>query len=127
MSANLTDALGTDNTLPENQSTAFFLALVFKRLGGSFTIGSNGQRYCGRPLGAFYRLKGEAFPQLPDAKPHERFHSEAEWQGALKLVDTLISRLAESDKQFIFDVLAPIAVDERKFIPSIEEPKRRAA
>lgn len=107
--------------MPSVPSAAFLLGCVFKRLGGFFSIDSEGSRGMGRPC---YRA-GDELPQLPDADPCERFHSREEWAGAIKLVEGLIWRLSKEDRDFIFAALAHEVVDDRKFVPSIDEPKRR--
>jgi hypothetical protein len=123
------------NELPSHPQTAFFLGCVFQRLGGFFSIGSNGCRYMGKPEPVAFRMQaheaGEEdptlhIPQLPDAEPHERFHCAEEWRGAIKLVDALIRRMSKEDKDFLFMAMAAEAVDERGFKPSIEDPKRPA-
>lgn len=99
--------------LPESSDIAGFCAMLFMRLGGSFAIGSNGVRYAGKPEPILFRLQGEGLPQLPDAKPHECFHSDAEWQGAIKLVDYCLSRLCKADRDFVYGALASVSVDDR--------------
>ena len=118
-------ALPDERRLPPDPQTAFFLATAYRRLGGSFSIGSNGSRYFGRPEPVLFRLNGQELPQLPDVRPHERFHCEKEWQGAIKMVEVLLSRLADVDSDLVFGALASVAVDDRKIIPSIDDPKRR--
>lgn len=110
-------------SFPPMGGGAFVIALTFKRLGGWFCIDSRGTRGVGQPCCAWE----EAIPQLPEAEPHEQFYCESEWLGAVKVPSALIHRLDKDDKDAIFDLLAIIAVDERQFTPSIEEPKRRAA
>ena len=106
--------------LPPNPTGAMLIAMVYVRLGGSFSIGSNGKRYMGQP---FFNGSDE-LPQLPKASPSERFHNPDEWQGAMKLLSGLMGRMDRDDREAIFYALATIAVDERKFVPSIDEPKR---
>jgi hypothetical protein len=113
-----------EHVFPDNPHTAFFLATVFRRLGGSFSIGSNGTRYFGRPEPVLFRMRGEGLPQMPDPAPHEKFHTAEEWRGAIKLVEVLLRRLSDADTDLIFDQFAAAAVDERKFVPSIEDPAR---
>lgn len=108
--------------MPSNPMAAFYLGCVFRRLGGFFSIDSRGHRGMGRPCFGHH----DELPQLPNAEPHERFHSAEEWEGAIKLVDGLIDRLCKEDRDFIFAAFANDAVDERGFTPSIEEPKRVA-
>ena len=110
--------------LPQSVDAAFMLAMVFRRLGGSFSIGSNGVRYFGRPEPVLFRHQGRNVPQLADARPHERFHSPEEWTGAIKLIQALLLRLGEQDFKLVFDLLASVAIDERKFTPSVEGPTR---
>lgn len=113
--------LSQSRELPSNGAMALTLAMIFKRLGGDFSIASNGKRFMGRP----FRCEHEgAIPQLPDVEPHEQFLTLDQYEGGMRLLETLIYRLSEEDKDTIFDLLAAIAVDDRKFLPSIEEPKR---
>lgn len=97
---------------PESCAVGMLCGCLYLQLGGSFTVSSRGQRYVGRPASAEFLAAG--MPQLPDAEPHEQFHSDAEWSGALKLLDYLIARLAPADKELVFGAFAPIAVDERQ-------------
>ena len=106
--------------LPPNPMASLFVAMVYQRLGGWFCIDSRGKRGIGQPL---YSSDDE-LPQLPNANPRERFHNSDEWQGAIKLLDALLHRMDPDDTNTIFDLMAAVAVDERGFTPSIEEPKR---
>lgn len=109
---------------PSNGGMAIALALTFKRLGGNFSIASNGNRYIGRP----FRCESvDSIPQMPDAASHEQFLTLDQYEGGMRLLETLIHRLAKADIDTIFDLLAPIAVDQRNFNPSIEEPRRKSA
>lgn len=124
--ANLAEMFGTDQlpeTLPPNPAGAMLLALTYIRLGGSFSI-SNGKRYMGETL---FISADEGLPQLPDAEPHEQFHCAREWRGAIKLLNGLIRRFDRGDRDAIYTLLASIAVDERKFVPTIAEPLRGVA
>lgn len=125
--ASMFGADARSDELPCHPQTAFFVGCLFLKLGGSFTIGSNGQRYVGRPTPALYRLNGEGLPQIPRTEPHEQFHSDDEWGGAIKLLDALIRQMDKDDRDFLFEVFAPTAIDDRKLTPSIEEPRRGAA
>ncbi len=113
---------------PPNPMAAMFVAMVYRRMGGWFTIDSNGKRYTGvaEPIFLDGQTGEPVLPQLPDAKPHERFHSADEWRGAVKLLDALLRRMDRSDTDTIFEIMASVAVDERGFTPSIEDPKRGA-
>lgn len=111
---------GGASALPEMPEAALLLGQVFRCLGGWLSIDSKGRRYFGHPL----CFEGD-FPQLPDAKPHEQFHNGDQYQGAIKLLEGLMHRLNEADVDYLFAALAEQAVDERGFIPSIEEPTRR--
>lgn len=120
--ANLGELFGYDQPklFPPSPQAAFLLGSVFIRLGGYFSIDSRGQR----GLGRIYQVAMEVMPQLPDATPCEQFHSSEEFDGAVKLIDALIRRLDKSDRDYLFDLFAHGAYDERKFVPSIEEPRR---
>jgi hypothetical protein len=109
----------TAQRLPCDPTTAFALAMLYQRLGGSLTITSSGRRgYC-QPLPDVLN----ELPQLPDAAPDERFHSAEEWSGAIKLVRGLLKRLDDADSDLVFGALATEAIDPRKLTPSIEEPR----
>ena len=120
--------------LPPDLNTSFAFALIYKRLGGMFSISSDGQRYMGKPEPIVFRMKADEeggteighLPQLAGAKPHERFYNADEWRGAIKLVETLLARIDSADTDLVFGLLAYDCVDERKLTPSIEEPKREA-
>jgi len=119
-----TDNHSTCESLPRAPGTAMMLALLYKRLGGIFSISSNGSRYFGRPEPALFRVQGRDVPQLAGAQPHEQFHSPAEWKGAIKLVEALLQRLDDADTNLVFGLLAADAIDPRKITSTIEEPKR---
>jgi hypothetical protein len=108
-------------SLPES---AVLLALIYQRLGGTFSISSKGGRYFGRPEPALFHINGGDIPQLPGAKAHEQFRNAEQWKGAVKLVEALLQRLDERDTDTIFDLFAAVAVDDRTFRPSIEDPRR---
>lgn len=116
-----------DDDLPPSPQAACLLAMVYMRLGGSFSIGSNGRSYLGRPEPCLLRTLRQDLPSLPNSEPHELFADPKEWQGAMKLVEALLNRLCEADSAYVFDLFATVAVDERKFTASIDEPLRRAA
>jgi len=110
--------------LPDSPEIAMFLACAFQRLGGMLAISSDGKRYAGRPEPCFFRLEDKGLPQLPDSAPWEQFYAADEWRGALKFVDYFMARLSPADSDLIYDLFGTIAVDPRKFTPSIEEPRR---
>ncbi len=124
--ANLSEMFGLTQPqeFPSSEALAITLAMTYKRLGGEFSIASNGRRYVGRPFVCEHESE---IPQLPDVKPHEQFLTIDQYEGGMRLLETLMHRLVKEDRNIIFDLLAPIAVDERGFAPSIEEPKRRQA
>lgn len=99
--------------LPDCPQLALFLAQLLRSLGGSFDGDSKGRCYVGRPFDSDYLVGGR--PQFSDARPHEKFHSDEEWQGALKLVDYCLHRLSDSDKDLIFGMFAHIPTDPTKF------------
>jgi len=100
--------------LPESIDIAGFCAMLYIKLGGNFAVASNGVRYAGKPEPILFRMNGDGLPQLPEAKPHERFHSDDEWQGAIKLLGYCLARLSDADKDMIFGAFASVAVDDRK-------------
>lgn len=120
--ANSQDSIG--GRLPPASNTSCMLAMLYKRLGGSFSIGTNGVRYFGHPEPCLFRMLDQPLPQLAGTKPHEQFHNESEWRGALKLVEALLQRLDDHDSDLVFDLFATISVDDRNLSPSIEEPRR---
>lgn len=99
---------------PESPDIAGLAAMLFIKMGGHFSIGSNGERYSGRPEPCLFRIQDQSLPVLPGAEPHEQFHSDEEWRGAIKLLDYIISRLSAADKNMIFDGFASVAIDERQ-------------
>lgn len=106
--------------LPSNLDVAGIFAALFLRLGGTFTVGSNGVRYVGRPEPALFRLQKRGLPQLLESEPWEQFHSADEWRGALKLVDYVLTRLSESDQDWVFGCFASVAMDDRKQFDFLE-------
>lgn len=98
---------GDSQPLPDNPELALFVAGLFQRLGGRLSI-NGGQRFAWRPEPVYFRLQGEGLPQLPDAQPHERFHSVGQWRGALKVADYWLSRLSAADKELVFTLFAPV-------------------
>lgn len=111
--------------LPSGPAVALTLGMAYLRLGGTLSIASNGNRYFGRPEPCLFRIEGKELPQLAGARPALQFHSADEWHGAIKMVEALLNLLDRTDSGLVFDALASAAVDERKFVPSIDEPKRR--
>lgn len=99
--------------LPENPGAAIMVGMLFKRLGGSFTIGADGRRWVGQQEPCAYRMRGEEYPQLPGAEPWEEFLSVEQWRGATRMLMYLLERLDPADKDYLFSVFAPIAVDDR--------------
>lgn len=98
-------------TFPESPEVAMFLAASFIRLGGTLQTSSTGNRCMGQPC---YSDERSPRPQLPDAKPHEQFHTDAEWTGALKLLSASLSRLAPTDKNLVFGAFGAVAIGNRK-------------
>ncbi len=121
--------------LPPDLNTSFAFALIYKRLGGMFSISSDGRRYMGKPEPFVFHMnakeqggtENDHLPQLAGAKPHERFHNADEWRGAIKLVEMLLVRIDRADTEMVFGLLAYDSIDESKLTPSIEEPKREGA
>lgn len=98
---------------PDIPEVASFLALCYRRLGGFFTVTSNGHRMMGQPESSLYdRLS--MVPQLPKAVHRDRFQSEAEWAGAMKLLSYSLAHLSDADRELVFGAFAPIAIDARK-------------
>jgi hypothetical protein len=95
--------------LPDHPDLARFVATLFQRLGGTLEIDENGRRLAHRPERR--RLRRDGLPQLPDAKPWERFGSLEEWEGAMKLCEYWLNRLSAPDKEYVFTLLAPLALD----------------
>lgn len=95
--------------LPACPEVAMFVAGTFRRLGGALSIDGRGHRYAGRP--ECPEMLSGGTPQLPGAAPHETFHSDGEWRGAIKLVDYWLHRLSVADKELIFTFLASVPVD----------------
>lgn len=93
--------------LPDFPDLALFVAGLFQRLGGRLQI-YEGRRSVWRPEAAFFQIEGDGLPQMPNAKPHELFHSDAEWRGALKVVEYWLARLSSADKDLIFTFFASL-------------------
>ena len=99
-------------TLPDHRDLALFVATLFQRLGGTLAIDAEGGRYAQRPAG--YSLPRGAVPQLPDAKPSERFRSAEEWEGAIKLAEYWLNRLSGPDREYVFTLMAQPALNPRE-------------
>jgi len=99
---------GPAGFLPEDPAIAVIAASLFKRLGGEIST-DGGRRCLSKPEAVLFEMRGESLPQLPDAEPHEQFHSAEEWRGALKLAEYLINRLSPADRDLVF-ALAPVHV-----------------
>lgn len=112
-------ALGVRGHLPAAPDAAFLLGTAFVRLGGMFTVASDGRRYMGRPCHFPHGI-----PQLPETLPHQRLQNDDEYEGAIKLVEGLIRIMDPADRDLLFGIYGNVAVDERKFLPSIDEPRR---
>jgi hypothetical protein len=95
--------------LPADPEVAFVLGIVFRQLGGFFAIAGNGKRYFGRIEPAHE----STVPQLPGSKPHQRLGSPEQWEGAMRVVETLLSALHPDDKTMLFDLFADCATDPR--------------
>lgn len=102
-----------DKKWPDQPDLSMMAAALFQRLGGSFSISSEGKRYMCQPLPGMYDRLSQV-PQLPSAVHRHRFESEAEWLGAMKLLSYCIEHASDTDRDLMFDVLAPIALDPRK-------------
>jgi hypothetical protein len=99
--------------LPDHRELALFVATLFQRLGGVLAIDDTGRRHARRPAAEL--LHREGLPQLVDARPWEKFHSQAEWEGAMKLAEYWLSRLSAPDKEYVFTLLATTPADEFDF------------
>ena len=124
--ANLAELFGIkqSHTLPVSNETALFIGMLYERLGGGFIVSSNGTRQMGRPEPCVFEMNGEVLPQLPFAQPHNQLLNDEQWRGAMRMLDCLISALSSDARTVIFDHLAPVVIDDRELVPSIEEPKR---
>lgn len=101
-----TDVVG--NPLPENPDLALFVGTLFERLGGRLTIDAKGHRRACRPTAEELQ---SGIPQLADAQSLERFHSVAEWRGAIKLAAYWVDRLGQADKERVYTLLAAVELD----------------
>src|SRR5262249_40374552 len=95
--------------LPDQPDLARFIATLFQRLGGMLEIDRSGRRHARRP--DEMQLRREGLPQLAEAGPDERFHSRAGGGGAVKLAEYWLNRLSAADREYVFTLLAPTAVD----------------
>jgi hypothetical protein len=94
--------------LPSIPDGAALVAMVYQRLGGMLSISSQGKRGLGRPC---WFPDGE-IPQLPFATLTQQFHCKAEYEGALKMLEALMSNMDRKDCDFIFDAFAHASVQE---------------
>lgn len=99
--------------LPDCPEFALIVGGMFKQLGGALMMGSDGKRYASRPECPSL-LFPAGLPQMDGARPHEQFHSEAEWYGAMKLANFWLSRLSERDKELLFTLCASETLDTRR-------------
>ena len=109
-----TPNLNPGKAWPDSPEIAIMTAGLFQKLGGNFSISSNGNRYAGRPMPYLFADQGEGLPQLPVRSVSGLFHSEDEWQGAIKLLDYILHELSQNDRDLIYFTFAPVALDERK-------------
>ena len=101
-----------DNHWPDQPDASIMVAMLYQRLGGNFSISGDGRRLIGSPLAGFYDRLSQ-IPQLPGSAHRHRFESEAEWSGAMKLLGYCIEHSSKADRDLVFDVFAPIAIDDR--------------
>ncbi len=94
--------------MPSAPDAATIIASAYQCLGGMLSICSRGQRGYGRPC----YFGGRQIPQLPFAQLHQQFHSPQEYEGAMKLLETLMHNFDKGDTDFIFDAFAHAAVGE---------------
>jgi len=99
---------------PECPELAAIAARLFTSLGGTFTIGENGQRYTGNPEPCLFRMLGEALPALPGAQPHEGFLNGDEYRGAVKLLNYVLRRTSQADRDMIFDAIGVVGIHPSK-------------
>ena len=88
-------------TIPSDPAAALTLAILYQRVGGWFTIDSSGLRHFGSPE--------------PESEDRGR---------VIRMLEAPLRQLSKADRNMIFDLYASVAVDDRKLIPSIEEPRR---
>lgn len=93
--------------LPDCPEFALILGGAFRQLGGAFIIGSDGKRYAMRP-----EYHPDGLPQMGSARPWEQFHSDPEWQGAMKLANYWLSRLSERDKELLFTMASSVSTGD---------------
>src|SRR4051794_2784918 len=90
------------NRLPPDPQIAMMLACLYQRLGGDFSISSNGRRGYYKPLPNGF----DEIPQLSGMAPDELFRDEKEWAGAMKVIRALLKRLDDQDADFVFGLFA---------------------
>ena len=98
---------GDIERLPECPEFALIVGNTFKQLGGALMIGSDGKRFAMRP-----EYHPDGLPQMDGARPWEQFHSDAEWQGAMKLANFWLSRLSEQDRELLYAMFASVSTSE---------------
>lgn len=92
---------------PDCPEFALVTGSAFMQLGGSLTTGSDGKRYSFRP-----ECHPNGLPQMEGARPWEQFHSDAEWQGAMKLASYWLTRLSERDKDLLFTMASTVSTGD---------------
>ena len=103
--------MNADIHFERSHDLAVLVGGLFTRLGGHLMIEPDGRRRRSIPCTGLW-TDANPWPNLPGAKPTERFHFDDEWEGAMKLVDYLLVRLHPDDCTFVFDAFG-VAVTGR--------------
>ena len=101
--------LKTDIHFPRSHDNAVLVSSLFVGLGGHLLITREGKRSRSLPCTGLWN-DTNPWPNLPGARPTERFHVADEWAGAMKLADYLLVRLHPDDRDFAFDAFGMAVV-----------------
>ena len=91
---------------PSSPDITALAGMLFQSLGGVLTVDQNGQRNRVQVEPAQYRLSGASLPKLPHAQPNEVFLNGDEYRGAMKVLDYVLDRLSDADREMLYGAFA---------------------